>query len=215
MEPFDPGEGAGEEGGGREAPWERRREQGRGRAFLETWKAASLRPGEFFDGLKTTDLVSPLLFAWLAGGIGSFFGAIWNLLGTFSGQVPQPPAVAVTYLIVAPLVSPLFLFLAAGLVHLGCVIFGCSRNGFEATFRAVAYGEGPAILGAVPILGSIAGTVWSLVIWVIGIARLQRTSVQTAALAVLVPMAAAMLAGCCFVAAAVALIGYGGGFAGR
>lgn len=216
MEPFEPGEaGRHDEAGGRDAPWERRRELGPFRAFVETCREASFTPATFFTGLKTTDLVSPLLFAWIAGGVGSFFGALWNLLGAYAGRVPQSPAVSVTYLVLAPLISPLFLFVGAGLVHLGCVIFGCSRNGFEATFRAVAYGEGPALLGAVPILGSIAGTVWSLVIWVIGISRLQRTSVQTAALAVLVPLAGAALLACCFGAVAAALIGFGGAALGR
>lgn len=210
MEPREPGaEAERPEEGGRDAPWERRRELGRFRAWVETWKAASLAPADFFADLKTRDLVSPLLFAWIAGGIGSFFGALWNLLGAHAGAVAQPPAVALTFLVVAPLLAPLALFLNAGLVHLGCLIFGCARNGFPATFRAVAYGQGPAILGAVPILGSVAGTIWSLVLWVIGISRLQRTSVGLAALAVLVPLALVALVGCCGLAALVALMGFG------
>ena len=202
-------ETAGEEGEGRDAPWERRAELGRYRTFVETLKSASLTPSRFFTGLKVRDLVSPLFFAWIAGGIGAFFGALWNLLGATIGEVPQAPVVALSFLVVAPLVVPLTLLLEAALVHLGCLVFGCARNGFEATFRAVAYGEGPRLLGAVPILGSVAGTIWSLVIWVIGIARLQRTSIGTAALAVLVPLAAVLLLGCCCAGVGLGLLAHG------
>jgi hypothetical protein len=98
------------------------------------------------------------------------------------------------------LLWPIGLFIGAALVHVFCILFGCATNGFWATFRAVAYAQAPlvfSVLAPVPCVGaalSIAASVYTIVLLVWGVMRLQETSGGKAAAAVL---ATPVLLCCC------------------
>ena len=106
----------------------------------------------------------------------------------------------VSYTILRIFVWPIGIFIFAALVHLFCILFGCATNGFWATFRALAYAQGAmilAMLSAIPCVGgalSLAAVIYTIVLQIWGVMRLQETSGGKAAAAVL---ATPVLCCCC------------------
>ncbi|WP_373046675.1 YIP1 family protein [Vulgatibacter sp.] len=186
-----------------ESPWERRSELGAWNALVETWKQASLDPKRFFARLKTTDIGEAFLYGWILATLGSFLGGLWAVPLTLMTE--GEPLAAWGQVAVSPIFSAIGLFLGAGLIHLGCLVFGCANRGFDATFRTVAYAQGPQLLNVVPFVGGLAATVWIAVITIQGLAAMQRTTTGKATAAVLAPGLVLLL--CCGCAAAVGLMG--------
>lgn len=186
-----------------DAPWDRRSELGIGSAFIETWKGTALSPGSFFARLKVEDTTSAFFYAWICAAFGGFFGQLWNILifEVAAGARPEPAAI-IGRLIGAPIGAAIGVWIAAGIVHLGCMLFKCSERGFPATFRAVAYAQGPALLQVIPVIGMLGGF-WTLVIQVFALSRMQRTTTGKAAAAILVPILALTVCCCGIIAAAV------------
>ncbi len=177
-----------------DCPFDRRGELGFFEALIETLKGSMLSPATFFDRMKTDDTTSAFLYAWLTAGIGAFFGQLWQTLLQISTGAFEWPVV-IGQLIGVPIGAAIGIWIAAGIVHVGCLLFKCGDRGFSATFRAVAYAQGPQLLAVIPFLGQIAGAIWVLVIEIYALSRLQRTTPGRAAAAVLVP--GAVLAACC------------------
>jgi hypothetical protein len=89
---------------------------------------------------------------------------------------------------------PLVILIASAIVHLSCMLFGCAKNGYWATFRVCAYSVSPQVFRGIPCLGALA-VIYGLVLAILGVARVQETSTGKAAAAVLV--IPALLACCC------------------
>jgi len=106
----------------------------------------------------------------------------------------------VSYAIVRIFIWPIGIFIFAALVHLFCILFGCATNGFGATFRALGYAQGAmifAMLSTIPCVGaalSLAAVIYTIVLQIWGVMRLQETSGGKAAAAVL---ATPVLCCCC------------------
>lgn len=167
------------------APWERRSELGWWRAFFETWRGATFEPSRFFSRLRPAGIGDAFLYAWLIGTVSNGAAGLWQVaLATVSGE-DRGVAMAVT--LGAPILAAIGIFMSAAIVHLGCLIFGINRNGFDATFRAVAYANGPMVFSIVPIVGQLAGGIWTLVLEIVAVSKLQRSSAGRAAGAVLLP----------------------------
>lgn len=165
-------------------PWERMEELGFWRAFADTWKGASLDANRFFSRLAPGPLLPPFLYALLVGSVGSLGSSLWatSLWSAFGGGARIPFA---TELIPAVIGQAIGIWIFAGVVHVGCLLFGCASQGFGPTFRVVAYAAGPSLLGILPG-GSFVAMIWTTVLAVIGIRWVQRTTSARAALAVLV-----------------------------
>jgi hypothetical protein len=69
-----------------------------------------------------------------------------------------------------------------------------ASQGFEATLRVLSYAHAASVLAIVPFCGGFIALIWSLVLWIIGLAEAQRIPVWKAALAVLLPI---FLCCCC------------------
>jgi hypothetical protein len=63
-----------------------------------------------------------------------------------------------------------------------------SRSGFEGTLKVVAYSQVGGLAGIVPVVGSLIGVLWILVLEVIGFAFVHRTTQGRALLAILIPV---------------------------
>jgi hypothetical protein len=104
---------------------------------------------------------------------------------------------------------PIGMFIGAALVHLFCIVFGCASNGFWATFRALAYAQAPLVLVAfapVPCIGwliAFAGWVFTVVLQIWAVMRLQETSAGKATAAVL----ATPVLTCCCCCTGISLLG--------
>src|SRR5690606_3776604 len=126
-----------------DAPWEQRDRLGFLPALVETWKRASLDPKAFYARLRTTGIGDAFLYGLILSTLGTALAAIWSLV--LSGFTGEDPVVGLGQLVASPIFAAIGLFVGAGLVHLGCMVFGCANRGFDATFRAVAYAQGPQI----------------------------------------------------------------------
>ena len=68
------------------------------------------------------------------------------------------------------------------------LVFGWAKRDFEATFRAIAYSASPILFYVIPMCGGIIGIIWSIVLMIIGLKHMQKTSGGKAALTVFLPL---------------------------
>lgn len=206
-----PGEGAGN-------PWEQRDSLGFLEGLIEAIKLFVTSPTEAFARTRRTgDYVSPLIFAIIMGFIGVLVSQVWGLLIglPFLGMVPDEVgsefalffAGSTIGLLVKIILSPIYvtvaLFIWSGILHLCLMLIGgldASESGFEGTFRVVSYSSVAQLAQVVPLLGGLVTLVWSIVLGVIGLTSLHRTTQGKALLAILLPM---MLCCLCVVIAAI------------
>mgnify|MGYP001825625873 CR=1 FL=1 len=188
-------------------PWERRDELGTGQGFVEAWKLFVVSPVEAFGQTRRKgDYASPLLFAIVVGWVGVLIAKIWetlfgmSILSTFPPELrDQLPFLVggssfglVLSLILAPVYILVALFIWSALLHLCLVLVGGLKHssaGFEGTFRVVSYTTVAQLGSLVPVLGSIITLVWSIVLGVIGITSLHKSTQGQAIAALLIPLA--------------------------
>ena len=126
----------------------------------------------------------------------SFFDWMWTLTGSSLqvlfedeiAEVMRGPLISAALFILSPVTAAVTLVIAAGLLHLGLIIFGGNRLGFEATFRVAAYAEAASILSILPFCGAFIGTLYGLAVTVVGLYRVHDTDPWRALLAVLLPV---------------------------
>ncbi|AKU93056.1 YIP1 family protein [Vulgatibacter incomptus] len=184
-------------------PWERRDGMGFFPALFETWKDATFRPAEFFANLAPAGVGPAFAYAMIFGTIGTLATGLWNLLFVPNHESsPVPPGLQI---VLGPFFFAIAIWCVAAVVHLCCLILGCGKRGFEATFRAIAYSLGPSIFAVVPGIGSLVAGVWSLVLEIVGIQHMQRTTGARAVAVIFLPLLAFLLCICAVGLAAGAL----------
>jgi hypothetical protein len=185
-------------------PWERRGEIGTVPAFLQTVKAALLRPQECLGPPPGgPEIGSPLLFAVVCHTLGVVFAILWQLVsmllmmrvGGLGAGVGEMGVFGVLGLLAGPLSALYWVFLWGGVVHLFLMMFGAARGGFVATARVQGYASASALWNAVPLVGWMMAVVWSIVVQILGLASAHETGAGRTAAAVLAPFAV-----CCLVA---------------
>jgi hypothetical protein len=171
-------------------------------AFIATWKKSVFDPIPFFGRLTPgPGFGGALSYAALCLLVGSvFIGANSALMMTvqiksmaadpnlakafndpnfariFKPLMDMGPAAMVGLIAAQVLLCIPLLFVQAGIWHLGLMVVGGAKNGFNATFRAIAFAQGPILFGVVPFCGAYAATLWVLVLVVIGLAKIHRIS---------------------------------------
>ena len=188
-------------------PWERRDELGASQGFLEALKLFIVSPKEAFAQTRLLrDYGSPLLFAIILGWVGILVGKVWETLFGLSVLSAFPPELQeqipflvggstigiVLSLILAPIYIVVALFIWSALLHLCLVLVGGlkeSKAGFEGTFRVVSYSTVGQLGSFVPFFGGFIVLVWSIVLGVIGITSLHKSSQGQAIAALLIPLA--------------------------
>ncbi|MDO9695284.1 MAG: YIP1 family protein [Candidatus Latescibacteria bacterium] len=186
-------------------PWEDGARFSRLSGFFETIRKAMTAPGAFFtDHPVRRGLTGPVSFAVILGTLTSLIGWVWSKLfdRTLMDLLEQidgfdPPSAAEAALtgffetagvLASPLLALIGLFIQAGIIHLAVLVLVRNGRGFEATLRACAYGGAAMILTLIPMCGNGVGSVWALVLTIIGIQRLHRCGGGTATLIVLLPL---------------------------
>jgi hypothetical protein len=160
--------------------------------------------------------------------IGQLWGMLFNasMFSMFPGEMgDQMGAMAATSigafigtLILAPIFVAIGLFIWSGLLHL-CVMLvgglGESTSGFEGTFRVVSYVTVAQFANIIPVVGGLIALVWSIILGVIGLTDLHRTTQGKATAAILIPIAlccvCAMVLGATLAASMMAMLGAQGG----
>jgi hypothetical protein len=197
-------------------PWPPATGQSAITAFADTWRGAALTPRRFFRALPEEGSIGAallyylplgiavagvnLFWALLSGGIETEQDAVLGRLELGRGVSP------ILEFLFAPVILLASIFIAAGVTHLLLRLFGGANRDFGFTTRVFAFAYSPQILAVVPVVGTIAGFVWMVVVAVIGLKEGHRTSLGRVLAAVLIPVAIALV----FIAIAAFIAATGG-----
>lgn len=188
-------------------PWEDRARLGFVNAYIGGVRELLTAPAAAFARMRERgDYASPLLFAIVSAIFGALFSGLWsfavkptNWLAMLPGDLGEQAGAAAAIgvggfffqLILVPIMTMIGLLIGAGITHLFLLLFGGlqqSPSGFEGTFRVVGYSSVTQLANLVPIVGPLAGTIWAIVLLVLGLARLHRTTQGRALAAVFAPL---------------------------
>lgn len=176
-------------------------------SFMSTVTGVVTAPAVFFNNIrKVGDFVSPLVFSLICYAIAGVLGGIVALIrGNGIGQ-------ALGTIIGTPIISTLFLFVVAGIIHLFVMLLvKPSSTGYESTYRATAYSLPiSSLVSWVPFIGPFIGFaafLYTIYLTIMGVRELHSTTTQSAALAVLIPVGILfLLLLCLFIVAASVLL---------
>lgn len=199
--PPPPPELPGEQGN----PWERRASLGAFQGLVEALKLFVTSPTEAFSQtIKSGDYGGPLLFAIAVGWVGILVGQIWDMMvgASMLSMLPSELRSEVPFflfgtggllmsLIFAPVLIIIGVFLWSAILHLCLVIVGGldqSSAGFEGSFRVVCYGTVAQLANLVPFVGDLLCGAWSIILAIIGVQQIHKTTQGKAITAVLIPV---------------------------
>ena len=171
-----------------------------------------MTPQTFFSTLTSKRGISdPLAFGLLLGSLGNMLGIFWQFLMVGGGLESTFPGIlealnmGVIFLIImglVPLFVALAMFLVSGILHLMLLILGGGNMGFAATFRVISYSQAAQVWVAIPFFGLWIGGIWQVIVQIIGLRELHKTSYVKVIMAFFVPLALIFL----MVAAALILV---------
>lgn len=188
--------------------WDRAGKGGWASAFFETIKLAVVDPVLFFSEIASGEgWHRPLAFSmtiyFLAFAVAAAYQAGFqalalslNLAAVFEkAALPitalSLPLMIIVMIILAIIIVPVFvtlgLFLQAGIYHLCLTILGSARRDFWTTFRTVCYAASPQVFQIVPLFGGLVGPIWQLVLAIIGLKVVHKTTYGRSALAIFLP----------------------------
>ena len=184
--------------GSQPPPWEERRRYGFWLALWLTWRDSVFKPVPFFRTLPPRSGLGPAIgYTLLITAVALFFNFYWATLrsglsgGAEEGLVAMLLGGLIAFLMFGLFLLVLYLgllFLMVALIHLGFMVVGAGRMGYEATFRSVAYASGPAAFAIFPFFGPLLGLVWGSVVLFIAVREAQRTTNGRATVAFLMPL---------------------------
>jgi hypothetical protein len=88
----------------------------------------------------------------------------------------------------APIILTVVLFIWSGIVHLCLMLVGGANQAYLVTFKTMCYVETASLANLIPFCGSYVSPIWSVVLAVVGLREVHRTTTGKAALAVLLPL---------------------------
>lgn len=188
-----------------EVPFERLDQHGFFPGIFATIKRVLFSPHLFFSVMPLgRGIVRPLVFALLILVLHDVLqtgflqaGMLPEInVGGIAITPPKSESISLFALVIfSPFMRTMVIFIFAGLYHLLLMALRASDGRFEATFRAVAYAYAPSVLAFIPIPHEYAFmiqltfiSIWSMVITVIGLKCLHRTTYIKATLAALTPI---------------------------
>jgi hypothetical protein len=166
-------------------------------ALGETWKSATFEPSRLFRGIPREGGTAPAILYYLIIGIlvagASLF---WETVGDAMGigqdvVIAHGPQISpMIKFFFTPILLLIGLVLSAGVTHLILLLLRGATHGFDTTLRVFCYAYSPLLFGIVPVLGTIVGTVWMLIVAVLGLAAAHSTDRWRPALAIALPFVA-------------------------
>jgi hypothetical protein len=178
---------------------------------VETTRQLLTGPTEFFRRMPIAGgLGGPLLYAVIAGWLGlvaaALYQSVWvSIVGPTVlpfGMEREELARVLAFMeswagLVAQVVFggisiTIGVFLTSGILHLMLLVLGGGQKAFEATFRAVCFSQAPMILFVIPVFlipgCGVLIALWSVVLYVIGLAEVHQIGYGRAVAAVLLPL---------------------------
>lgn len=178
-------------------------------AYIQTIKLSFTQPARFFEGVgRAEGYWRPLVFALINSMIVAVLVAAYQLgfqtivAGaniTWTANVLKPMGTLLTaplalmivlaaIIIVVPLLTVLGLLITAAIYHLCLIILSGASRSIEQTFRVVCYSTGPQLLQILPIAGGVLAAVWQVVLTIMGLKIVHRTTYGKTIIAVFLPL---------------------------
>jgi hypothetical protein len=186
----------------RQPPWEHIDEKGPLTAFFATvWQVLS-RPDAFFRDLDPDGPVGRVFGFWLLTALPPLVvsGLSANRLiermlsGEFTGGTALDWHLPGWVLpAAAPLVQFGGLLLGVAVIHIVLRGLGQARGGWTGTWRAAGYASAPALVGLVPVVGSMVAGLWAAVVQYMALRRVHGAPTWAVVTAYLVPFLFVML----------------------
>ena len=182
--------------------------------FVETLKLFIVNPKEAYGRMTiSSEILLPLSFALILSVYRAVVDLFWNwiipfwpwILSDDGGSAVARMTRGVGGLLLSPILSMIFLVVVAFVIHLFLMMIEAGERGFDATLRVACYATTSLLAVAVPVFGGLAAMVWWVVLMVLGIATVHRTSYEKATLGVVLPFVLCC-ASCCGLAALIGLI---------
>lgn len=168
-----------------EVPWERLDTYGFFGGFFQTIKRAMLSPGLFFSSMPVgRGMLRPILFAVLLNLVNAGVTIIWKSTGIiprdfdpgyFSTEISLVSELILIIIFGIPFII-LMIFVVSLVYHILLTIFQSNKSGYEGTLRVISYSTAPQILAVIPFVGIFISWMWSLIVTIIGIKEIHKTS---------------------------------------
>lgn len=177
-------------------PWEQRYSLGFVGAFTGTLILSLTKPKEFFKRIPTTGGFStPIIYALISGLIGTWLNLAWQMLFVYIGFI-EPDAqspdssmgINIMITVLSPIIIPLGLLVGTGIVQVALMILGVRNSNYETTFRIICYSSGAAILGVLPVIGSMIGAFITISLEAMGLREVYDISLRRGFAAVIFPI---------------------------
>ena len=184
-------------------PWEDPGRVGFVDRFVETVKLLATAPAEAFARMPTAGGIGqPLFFAIVVGWIGIAVYSVWMLLlggmslpfldqvdlGAAGAMFGLSSGLMVVFLVLAPLLIVVGVFIQAAILHLMLMLVGGANQGFEATARVCSYAQASQLAQIIPFCGGLLSAIWSVVLLIVGLSTAHGITRGKAALAVVLPV---------------------------
>jgi len=177
--------------------------------LFDTIKLTLFQPSSFFSTYQFDGSIGrPMVFALVVGWFSAAVGVLWSLIfnasimsaisryipeagnspmNRFGSQFMLTSIGGVVWLVIAPVMIILSLFIMAGLYHLFLMMVSGAKRGFETTFNVTCYAVAAKLFMVIPFCGGTVAWIYSLVISIIGISGAHETDGWKGAFAVLMP----------------------------
>lgn len=174
-------------------PWGRRGELGFLRALWDNTLGVITDPVDFFKKVDpNSPIAGALLYGVLVGSLGHLLLVLWqSLVGVGGAAVGNGPAGAVFLLgsiVLVPLFVLMSIFLTAAVLHLVIAALGWSERPFGATVKVASFAQVASLGHLIPLCGPLLGSVWGVILAVIGVRELHEQSTGRAVAVVLTPL---------------------------
>jgi hypothetical protein len=208
---------AGPDGGAWANPWEQRAGRGPVAAFAETLQQALFHPVSFFRATAPDrGAGAALLYAVLVGTLSIAAAFIWQR--ALGERIPfehggrylrffDNRAALAGVTVFLPVGVALGNIVWAAVLHVSLAVLGGARGTYTTTLKAVCYSSSATAFNVFPVCGAAVGAVWQVVVQVIGLRELHRTTTARAFWAWFLPFVVAIcLAGALVAAAMLGLL---------
>jgi hypothetical protein len=178
-------------------------------AYIQTIKISLTKPTRFFEGIDKVDgywrplvfaLINSMIVAVLVAAYQLGFQTIiaganvaWtaNVLEPMSTLLTAPLALMIVFAVIiifVPVFTALGLLLTSAIYHLCLIILGAANRPFVQTFRVACYATGPQLLQILPVAGGMIAAIWQVVLTIMGLKIVHRTTYGRTILAVFLPL---------------------------
>jgi hypothetical protein len=164
-------------------------------AFFKTVKESLFSPVQFFRNNAVGKGYWPaLIYGLIVGVIGLGVSMVWQW-HFFSRWFPVRSFPAIPYnlhLVVMTMALPFLVVLSvligSVVTHICLLIVGGNKSGFRTTFRVICYSYSGQLFFIIPFIGSTVGSIYTLILTIIGVREGHGISTGRAVLAVLFPL---------------------------